>query len=232
MKIVLILPCYNESNNLWKIKKSFLNNKTKLKNAYLDLIIVNNGSTDNSHEILSSKKFMHSNIKTINITKNIGYGHGIKEGIKNINSDIYCWAHGDLQTPMRDIISTLIFALQTEKKIVAGQRYTQGFQKIQSRLFDFIISMILRIKAYDINAQPKIFPVKYKKYFLANKCPDDFALDMYFFKVFYDLKTNVERNYVTFENRTADEAKGGQASILNRALLLIKMSCSALKIRK
>ena len=41
-----------------------------------------------SSDILKSKDFLNSSIKLINLTDNIGYGHGIKEGIKNIKADL------------------------------------------------------------------------------------------------------------------------------------------------
>ena len=112
MKVALILPCYNEGKNLNRIAKEFLELEYLIKNINFELVIVNNGSTDNSSDILKSKDFLNSSIKLINLTDNIGYGHGIKEGIKNIKADLYAWAHGDLQTPLKDIISCLIFSLE------------------------------------------------------------------------------------------------------------------------
>ena len=232
MKIALILPCYNESENLYKIEKEFIKSKKLLGNIDFKLLIVNNGSTDNTKNILNNEIFSKKSIKIINLKKNIGYGHGIKQGIKSVNADIYAWAHGDLQTPFIDIISCLLCALKDNHKIVAGKRLTKGIQKNQSKLFDDIISLCLNLKAHDINAQPKIFPSEYKKYFLLQECPNNFALDMYYFKVFNNLNKSILRYEVKFEDRINGGAKGGQGSIITRILLLIKMSLSALKIRK
>lgn len=232
MKVVLILPCYNESKNLLKIRDEFLNHKKIKSKTALNLIIVNNGSTDDTDEILLEQKFYHKNISILKIKENKGYGHGIKEAIKKVESDIYIWAHGDLQTPMIDIISSLKLALETKSKIAAGSRLTGGFQKFQSRTFDCIISATLGFQAYDINAQPKIFPSKFKKFFTSSSCPNDFALDMYFFKVFNDLNENIYRFEVKFEDRIEGEAKGGQSSIMTRLFLLFKMCRSALKLRR
>ena len=125
MKVALILPCYNEGKNLNRIAKEFLELEYLIKNINFELVIVNNGSTDNSSDILKSEEFLERSIKLINITHNIGYGHGIKEGIKNTKADIYAWAHGDLQTPLGDIISCLIFSVEKKYQIVAGKRLTK-----------------------------------------------------------------------------------------------------------
>ena len=91
---------------------------------------------------------------------------------------------------IKDIISFNIFS-RKKYHIVAGKRLTNGLQKLQSRLFDFITSLCIGFNASDINAQPKIFPSKYKDYFLLDESPDDFALDMYYFKIFNDLKEHI-----------------------------------------
>ena len=231
MKIALILPCFNESENLFKIKKEFSELEHIIQNINLQLIIVNNGSTDNSRDILESEAFVKSSIKSITVNHNIGYGHGIKEGIKNTKADIYAWAHGDLQTPLRDIIDCLLLSLEKKYYVVAGKRLTSGLQKIQSKVFDTVASLCIGFKAYDLNAQPKIFPSKYKNFFLLENSPDDFAIDMYYFKVFNDLNKDILRKDVLFEERASGEAKGGQGSLISRLILLIKMSNSALKIR-
>ncbi len=231
MKVALILPCFNEGNNLQKIRKDFLSSLNILKNIKVELVIVNNGSTDSSKKILSEKKYSDPKIIIVNVSKNIGYGHGIKEGIKSIDADIYSWAHGDLQTPMIDILSSISVAVESKVLVLAGQRDTKGKQKIQSRIFDFVISTILGFWAYDINAQPKIFHKKFKNHFLGLNSPDDFALDMFFFKVFNFKKIKIFRNLVKFEDRTEGIAKGGQGNILSRVALLKKMCSFAIKLR-
>ena len=56
---------------------------SRLENKFfLELIIVNNGSTDNSAEIISSKKNIIKNLKVIEITKNIGFENDIKSHLK------------------------------------------------------------------------------------------------------------------------------------------------------
>ena len=82
MKITLILPCYNEGKNLNKIAKDFSELKHLIKNINFELVIVNNGSTDNSSDILKSEEFLERSSKLINITHNIGYGHGIKKALR------------------------------------------------------------------------------------------------------------------------------------------------------
>ena len=96
----LIIPCYNEEKNI----KELFDQISKLENKlHLEVIIVNNGSTDNSADVIDSEKKIIKNLKVIKIKKNIGFGNGVKEGMKNITSDLVCYAHGDLQINLENI---------------------------------------------------------------------------------------------------------------------------------
>ena len=68
----LILPCYNEEKNIFFIWKEFI--KLPIRNYIVELILVNNGSTDKTkkeiNRIIKNNKFKKVIIKTINLKKN------------------------------------------------------------------------------------------------------------------------------------------------------------------
>ena len=79
IKLSIIIPSYNEINNLKYLLKQI--NNILLKNKDIQIIIVDNGSTDGSKNYIEKiKKF--PKIKFIRVNKNIGYGYGIKKGLK------------------------------------------------------------------------------------------------------------------------------------------------------
>ena len=78
VKVSLIILCYNEEKNLKKIISQSI--KLLKKNSNLEILIVENGSIDNSKNILLEIK--EKKIKFIFVKKNQGYGFGIKSGIK------------------------------------------------------------------------------------------------------------------------------------------------------
>ena len=78
LNISLIIPCYNEEGNIdILVKKS----QKFLKNKKNQLILVNNGSTDNTEKKILFNKIKYKNIEIVNIKKNIGFGHGVKRGL-------------------------------------------------------------------------------------------------------------------------------------------------------
>ena len=103
MKYSIIIPCYNEYNNLL-----VLLDKIKIildQNKNLQIVIVNNGSTDDTSNLL--KKYKLQNLKFVILKKNLGYGGGIKAGISSINTDIICWTHADEQVKIEDVVNIL-----------------------------------------------------------------------------------------------------------------------------
>ena len=101
----LVITCYNEEKNIKELfdQISILENK-----FFLEVIIVNNGSTDNSAEVISSKKNIIKNLKVIEIKKNIGFGNGVKQGIKNSTSNIICYTHADLQFDLENVPDSVV----------------------------------------------------------------------------------------------------------------------------
>ena len=90
-KIFYILPCYNESLNLNKLLKDF-SNFFKSKKVLVKIIIVDDGSGDNSIKVIN--KFQKNNfyknvsIKILKHKKNMGLGKALKTGFE------YCFAKG------------------------------------------------------------------------------------------------------------------------------------------
>ena len=101
-KLSIIIPSYNEINNLKHLLKKA--NKILLKNKDIEIIIVDNGSTDGSKKYLENNKKFFPKLKIVRVKKNIGYGNGIKHGLKFTSGKIISWTHADLQFDINDIV--------------------------------------------------------------------------------------------------------------------------------
>ena len=173
----LVIPCYNEEKNI----KELFNQISKLENKFhLEVIIVNNGSTDNSIEAINSEKKIIKNLKIIQIEKNIGFGNGVKQGIKNATSNIICYTHADLQFDLGNVYKAFIVYKSSnfEKHFIKGKRKKRSFIEDTFTFFMSIINSILFRKIlYDIHAQPNLF----QKSLIKNLdfLPDNMSLDLY-----------------------------------------------------
>lgn len=179
-KISIVVPCYNEAKNIPIILEKF---SRALKGYSAELLLVNNGSTDESREIFNHElqNPEYSFAKVMNVTKNIGYGHGVMIGLRQTSGEILAWTHADLQTDPADVVRAYQKFLELgidNKVFIKGKRVNR---RVSEKIFTFgmasIASIVLGKVLYDINAQPKMFHKSFVS--LMRDPPNDFSLDVY-----------------------------------------------------
>jgi polyisoprenyl-phosphate glycosyltransferase len=217
----LIIPCYNECKNIELLFKDL--EKIIVTKTYIEIIIVDNGSSDDTlNEITNSSLFKNKLIKLIKIKKNKGYGHGIKKGIKTATGNVIGWCHGDLQTSIKDVILSYennIHSLNKANCVIKGFRTNRSmFDSFFTKAMAFFVSTIFNFKISDINAQPKIFPKKFLKYF--ENAPDDFSLDLFFLLQAKKNEYSIIEHPLIWYDRKFGVAKGGGSLYLKFKLTL------------
>jgi len=206
MKLSIIIPCYNESKSIQKL----INNCNDFIQPDIEIIFVDNGSTDNTYKTLINYN-LPTNFKIIRVENNIGYGNGIIKGLENSIGEAVSWTHADLQTDIGDVIRGYN---QYKKEIIEKKCLVKGERK-KRNLFDSFFTfcmglyctLILRIWLFDINAQPKIFHRNFLKKF--KNPPLDFSLDLFLVYWFKSNKIKINTFPVSFKKREFGEAKGG-----------------------
>jgi len=98
-ELSIIIPVYNEQNNIFGVIKNLLACDLGMDR---EIIIVNDGSTDNSLEEIEKFKDVE-NVKIISNYHNRGYGASLKIGIRNAEAKYICTYDGDGQFFPEDI---------------------------------------------------------------------------------------------------------------------------------
>ena len=210
-RLSIIFPCYNESENIKKI----LNRVEVMLSERQDteIILVDNGSTDSTSVILSEilDTQQSSIIRTHRIEENIGYGHGIMEGVRIAKGEVIAWTHADLQTDPNDVLEAydkFMLSINSGKFILKGKRIGRPWlDNLFTTGMSAISTFFLRVHLSDVNAQPKMF----HRSFLENlpNPPLDFSLDLY---LLYQARTcgfDILEHSVLFGQRIHGQAKGG-----------------------
>ena len=203
IKFSLIIPCYNESRNIdYLLKRS----KSLLKLSNFEMILVNNGSTDDI-DLKFNKLRKIKNLSFIKINKNIGFGHGVMMGLKKAKGEIIGYTHADHQTDPLDfykIIKTNNFN-KNDKIFIKGYRnnklinnwsFLDCFLTFAQSIFQ---SIFLVTRMYDIHSQPNIFSrslINIKKDY-----PSDFMIDTYFYYLAKNNHYKINRFNVTFNKK-------------------------------
>ena len=222
MKLSIVIPCYNEADNIPLLIK----NLDSVYKPDIEIILVDNGSTDDTLPVLYKELKSVNNvlIRSIRVEKNIGYGHGIMAGVKEAKGEIIAWTHADLQTDVKDVYNGYeMFKSQSdqEKIFLKGNRKNRLFiDQILTWGMGKISSIMLGEKLNDINAQPKMFHRTFLK--LADDTPKDFSLDLYFYWIAMKNGMNVIEFPVDFKERLYGEAKGGGGSSIWTRIKVIK----------
>ena len=127
MKLCIIVPVYNEGGNISKILQ--LLNNVNFGIPY-EIIVVNDGSTDNTlSELLKTSKRM-KNVKVISYRQNKGKGYAIRIGLKNSNSDLFVIQDADFEYFPKEIPKLIKHIINDESKVVYGSRFKGGAEKI------------------------------------------------------------------------------------------------------
>jgi len=224
-ELSVIVPCYNEAGNIPLIINCF---KQVITNRDIEVILVDNGSTDNSPQVFKKHlaELNDSRFKVHRVEVNQGYGYGIMQGLLTASSETLAWTHADMQTDPVDVIKALnLFkSFNNENLLVKGSRKNR---KLAEAFFSWgmqqLSSFALGTALTEINAQPKLFSRKFFEEYIKEGAPDDFSLDLY---LCYKAKKfgKIEEIPVYFNKRQHGEAKGGGGSIQNR-IKLIRRTC-------
>lgn len=181
MKYSIIIPCYNEEDNIEKLI-NLLSSKSNLYD--IEWIIVENGSKDNTRILLNNVCEDKKNFKLVYIDENQGYGYGIKQGLKNTSGDYIGWLHADMQVSpdfMLEFIKLNELSKET-KKFYKGSRKNRKFIDNFFTFFMSIFSTLLfQTFLSDIGAIPVLFNRD-----LMNKLdniPYDFSIETYVYYI-------------------------------------------------
>jgi len=210
----IVIPCYNEAGNL----PALIDKCESLvaKHPGVEVVLVNNGSTDNSATIIADiiSKKGNTNIRSHLVEVNQGYGFGILEGLKQTTADVICWTHADLQTDIFDCIKAydLYKGKNEPNLLIKGRRKGRAFfDTLFTSLMSYYVKLKLGNYIPDINAQPKLFSRSFYNQ-VAAWAPDDFSLDLHFLRCAKRIGRIIEFP-VHFGIRIAGEAKGGSGDI-------------------
>lgn len=196
----IVIPCYNERENLPLILSRF---SEVIKDKNIEVILVNNGSSDGSKEELIELMPKYSFAKTVNVEVNKGYGFGILQGLKEASGDFIGWTHADMQTDPADVVKAfeIIKENKNQKNLfVKGSRRGRGvFTNLFTVGMSIFETIYLRKALWEINAQPNIFHRSF--YESWKNPPHDFFLDLFAYYTAKKQGLDVRRLVVKFPQR-------------------------------
>ena len=163
LKITIIIPLYNEEKTIIKLLKKIIN----LKKINFEIIVVNDGSSDNSLDLV--KKFSKKNkIVLISHKKNYGKGAAIKSARKFITGNIIIIQDADLEYNPKDYLKLIKPIKENKYKVVYGSRvlnrnryssvgFTSMFRVFGNHVLTLISNILNLQKLTDAHTCYKVF---------------------------------------------------------------------------
>ena len=159
MDISVIVPVYNEDESLPELSE-WIARVMNENNFSYEIIMVDDGSTDTSWEIIEKMSANDNHIKGVKFRRNYGKSAALNTGFKKAQGDVVITMDADMQDSP-DEISELYRMIKEEKfDVVSGwkkKRYDPISKTVPSKFFNFTARLVTGIKLHDFNCGLKAY---------------------------------------------------------------------------
>ena len=162
-KFTIIVPVYNEQDNILRLESEL---SSFLKSAIMKscVMFVNDGSKDESGNILKEVCERHNDMFYISFTRNVGLSAAIKAGIDYTFSEYVGYIDADLQTTPEDFNLLLVHAADYAMVMGIRTERKDGFiKKISSKFANGFRRMMTHDNAVDTGCPLKVIKTEYAK---------------------------------------------------------------------
>ena len=160
MNISVVIPLFNEQNSLEELTKKIAQIIDGMKLKY-EILLIDDGSTDNSWIKISKICGINPNIKGIRFLKNFGKSQALSAGFNTSKGDVIITMDADLQDDPNEIPELYRLVKEEKFDLVSGWkkvRHDSYFSKnIPSKVFNWAARVTSGIKLNDFNCGIKAY---------------------------------------------------------------------------
>lgn len=161
-EISVFFPTYNEEGNILRVVENVKSTLEKVASKW-EIIIVDDGSFDNTPEIINETTKSDSRIRAITHPTNQGYGSSLRSGFYNAKYNWISFIDSDGQFDFSEIVNFIDTQKETEADLVIGyykRRQVSLFKRLTSKLWEYLVFTLFRLKVRDIDCGFKLISKK------------------------------------------------------------------------
>ena len=159
MDISVVVPLYNEDESLTELE-AWVRKVMDENNFSYEIMMVDDGSTDNSWKVVQGLSEINSNVKGIKFRRNYGKSAALHTGFQEVQGDVVITMDADLQDSP-DEIPELFRMIKDEKfDLVSGwkkERHDPLSKTIPTKLYNGVTGIMTGIKLHDMNCGLKAY---------------------------------------------------------------------------
>ena len=159
MNISVVVPSYNEYESLPELC-SWIDRVMKSNNFSYEVIIIDDGSTDNTWEVISKLSSDFESIKGIKFRRNYGKSAALNVGFENANGNVVITMDADLQDSPDEIPELYSMIINDGYDMVSGwkqKRYDPLTKTIPTKLYNWAARKASGIYLHDFNCGLKSY---------------------------------------------------------------------------
>ena len=160
MNLSIVIPLLNEQNSLEELTNS-ISTVVKSLRLEFEIILIDDGSTDNSWKTISKICSNNQNVKGIRFLKNFGKSQALSAGFKACNGDVVITMDADLQDDPNEIPGLYKKISEENFDLVSGWKKVRYdsiiFKNFPSKIFNWAARITSGVKLNDFNCGIKAY---------------------------------------------------------------------------
>ena len=208
MKISVVIPIFNEEDYVINILEKV---NDKKKNFNLEIIVIDDGSTDSTKKILEDYKNLYDFL--ISYEQNKGKGFALREGFKKCTGDIILIQDADLEYDPEDYKILIDPFINKNADLVLGSRFKGDGPKrllnFHHRIANFIITLLVNIftniNFSDVETCYKV--IKKSSLDKVSLKENGFSFEIELIMKLSKLKLNIYEVGISYSGRTYEQGK-------------------------
>lgn len=165
MDISVVIPLYNEEESLPELASWIDKVMNENKFSY-EVLLIDDGSSDNSWEVIEELKSKFSSVKGVQFRRNYGKSAALNVGFTYCNGDVVITMDADLQDSPEEIPELYRMIKEEKYDIVSGwkkKRHDPISKTIPTKLYNWVTRRMTGIKLHDFNCGLKAYRLKVVK---------------------------------------------------------------------
>lgn len=150
MRVTVVVPCYNESEGLARFCQVLRENLVSVTDDF-DVVLVDDGSKDNSLEIMETESAADARFRYVTLSRNFGKEAAMLAGLRRATGDAVAIMDADLQHPP-EMLDRMVRAMATGYDQVIARRTREGERwrrRMATRAFYLLVNRLSDVRIED-----------------------------------------------------------------------------------